>query len=226
MRALLRARLSGARQDDRGMTLVELIVAGTISVVLLALVASLFIRTVRTQQVVDDAAANANDAKLAFEDMQASIRLAVEIDVRSSADMTTVPSNGRGDVLVLKSRRNEGTVTDRGTWRCIAWYVAPDGALHRLVVAPPPASGTQPMRASQPVSWPVVASNVSAVGSLPPFHSLDPDADVAAWYPGSVSMALTFRAGEGRIPVDLRSTIAPRRQLQVDGAIPGGVSCV
>jgi type II secretory pathway pseudopilin PulG len=208
------------------MTLVELIVAGAISVMLLALVASLFIRTIQTQQVVDSAAANANEAKLAFDDMQSSVRLAVQTDVRSSTNMTAVPTGGRGDVLVVKSRRNEGAVTDRGTWRCVAWHLASDGKLHRFVVAPVPASGVAPARASAPADWPVVASGVTAGGGQPPFRALDVSPSVPAWYPGSVTLDLTFRAGEGKIPVGLQSTIAPRRQLLDAGVTPGGVPCV
>lgn len=226
LRRTVRRRLDVARRDDRGMTLVELIVSGMISVILLALVGSLFIRTVQTQISVKAAAATTNDAKLAFDEMQNSIRLAVETEVRVSTAMGTPPGDGKGDVLVLKSRRTEGAVTERATWRCVAWYLAPDKKLHRLVVAPPPASGTSPMLVSAPSTWPVVATNVTPVPSKPAFLALDPDPDVSAWYPGSVGLALTFKSSSSKIPVDLESTIAPRRQLQLNGEIPGGVRCV
>ncbi len=223
MNARVRAVLNS---DDSGLSMVELIVSSLISVILMALVASLFIRTIETQQSVDATAVTTNDAKLAFDEMQNSIRLAVETEVRVASSMSVTPTDGRGDVLVLKSRRTEGAVTDRNTWRCVAWYLAPDAKLHRLVVAPPPASGTAPMLAAAPSTWPVVATGVTAVTGRPAFLALDPSPDVSAWYPGSVGVALTFRSGSSKIPVDLESTIAPRRQLQLNGEIPGGVRCV
>jgi type II secretory pathway pseudopilin PulG len=222
----LRARAERADATDGGFTLVELLVASMISIIVLGLVGSLFLKTMETQRSVEDAADTTNDAKVVFDDLQSSVRLAVEVDVRTAAAMTTEPADGKGDVLVLKSRLNEGVVTSRTTWRCVAWYVAPDRTLHRLVVSPPPASGTEPMRASAPATWPVVARDVTVVSGQSAFTALDPNVDVEAWYPGSVSVALKFQSQASRIPVSLQSTITPRRQLQLDGEIPGGVQCV
>jgi prepilin-type N-terminal cleavage/methylation domain-containing protein len=223
---LLRARVARGREPDGGFTLVELLVASMISVIVLGLVGSLFLKTMQTQRSVEDAAGTTNNAKVVFDDLQSSVRLSGEVDVRAAADMTTTPADGKGDVLVLKSRVNEGVVTSRTTWRCVAWYIAPDRTLHKKVVSPPPASGTAPMLGAAPASWPVVARDVSAVAGQSPFTALDPNPDVAAWYPGSVTVALKFQSQSSRIPVSLQSTITPRRQLQLNGEIPGGVHCV
>lgn len=212
------------RCDERGLTLVELLVSSMISILLLALIGSLFIRTLLVQDEVQATTTTTNDAKVQFDDLQTSVRLAVETDVRSAAAMTTVPASGRGDVLVVKSRKNEGAVTAVSTWRCVGWYLASDGSLRRKSVAAQ-STGT-PATATDPSTWPVVATDVSGISGTSPFLLLDPAADVDAWYPGSVTVNLHFEADRSNTPVTLSSTIAPRRQLQLDGEVPGGVKCV
>jgi type II secretory pathway pseudopilin PulG len=211
--------------EESGMSLVELIVASAISVLLLAIIGSLFVKTMQTQVSVTDTSHTSNSAKVAFDDLQASVRLAVETDVRVPTAMGVDPSTGRGSVLVLKTRANQGAVAAVGTWRCVGWYLDPSKRLHKLV-RPAQASGTPPTAVS-PSSWPVVASGVTtkASGGLP-FLALDPDPDTEAWYPGSITVALNFQEGTSKVPVGLSSTIVPRRQLQLDGEVSGGVACV
>jgi len=220
LRSRLRRTTAG---DQSGMSLIELIVASAISVIMLAIIGSLFVRTMQTQASVTDTAYTSNNAKVVFDDLQAAVRLAVDTDVRVPTAMTVDPTDGKGTVLVVKSRANQGAVTLPTTWRCIAWYLDPSNALHKLV-KPAQATGTPPTSVN-PAAWPVVARGVKTISGSSPFVALEPDPTAEAWYPGSVSAALTFREGTSKVPVTLASTIVPRRQLQLDGEIPGGVPC-
>ncbi len=227
MSAALRARLRAALRADRpdaGLSMVELIVASMMSIVMLGIIGSLFIKTMQTQASVTDTTSTSNNAKIVFDDLQASVRLAVETDVRVSSAMSVEPTDGRGDVLVLKTRANQGEVGAVSTWRCVAWYLDGGNTLHKLV-KPAQASGTPPTSVN-PASWPVVARGVSAISGSSAFVALEPAVDAEAWYPGSVAAALTFSEGDPHVPVTLSSTIVPRRQLQLDGEIPGGMPCV
>ena len=217
------ARDASTRADDAGFTMVELIVASMISIIMLTIIGSLFLKTIQTQSAVTDTTQTSNDAKVVFDDLQAAVRLAVETDVRSSSAMGVEPLDGRGDVLILKTRATQGAVLDVATWRCVAWFLDASDQLHKRTV--PAQSSGVPATAVDPAAWPVVARGVKALGTGTPFTALEPAVDAEAWYPGSIVASLTFRDGSSRVPVDLASTIVPRRQLQLDGEVPGGVSC-
>ncbi|ASR54478.1 PilW family protein [Cellulomonas sp. CW35] len=227
MIARLRTRVRRAVREDRadaGFSMVELIVASMMSIIMLGIIGSLFIKTLQTQGAVTDTTTTSNNAKVVFDELQAAVRLAVETDVRSSTSMAVEPTDGRGDVLILKTRQNQGEVASTGTWRCVAWYLDADDQLHKIT-RPAQASGT-PATSVNPASWPIVARGVAAISGASPFVALEPAVDAEAWYPGSIQAALTFREGDSRVPVDLSSTIVPRRQLQLDGETPGGMPCV
>ena len=208
---------------DEGLSLVELLVATMLSLFLLVLIGGLFIRSMEANASVRATTAGTNAARVQFDAIQQAVRLAVETDVRTGATYTVVSGSGEGDLLVVKTRRNEGVVGAASTWRCMGWYLAADGTL-RAVSAPTPASGIA-KTATDPASWPVVAEDVDTIGSEPAFVAHDPDPDVEAWYPGSVALALRFEPQDGNAPVNVSTTVSPRRQLQLDGEIPGGVKC-
>ena len=223
----MKTRLMGERGtragDDSGLSLVELLVATMLSLFLLALIAGLFIRSMQANASVRATTAGTNAARVQFDAIQQAVRLAVETDVRAGATYTVASASGEGDLLIVKTRRNEGVVAAAATWRCMGWYLTPDGTL-RALSRPTPTSGVA-ATAGDPASWPVVAQDVTRLGSAPPFVAHDPDPDVEAWYPGSVTLALRFEPDDGNAPVNVSTTVSPRRQLQLDGEVPGGVKC-
>lgn len=215
-------RVRAARGQD-GMSLVELIISSMLTIFMLTLIGSLFMRSMDANAAVRATTVTTNEARLQFDEIQRAIRLAVETDVRVGTAPTVVPSDGRGDLLIVKSRLNEGNVTSASTWRCMGWYVDPDGNL-RGVKDKTIASGT-PATATNPATWPIITRGVTALAPSSAFLAHDPDADVEAWYPGSVGVSLLFEVADANVPVNVATTVAPRRQLQLDGEIPGGQRC-
>lgn len=215
-----RAQVPAPHDDERGLTLVELLVTMLISSFFLVLVVSLFVRTLDVQNSVLSTTSTSNDAKVAFDALESGVRRAVTTDVRLATAMSTEPGDGRGDVLIVKSRVNEGAVGSVATWRCMGWYL--DGAKNlRAITGPAVATGT-PKTHTAPSTWPVVARNVTKVGASA-FLAQDADVATEQWYPGSVVAALEFTPVRSDIPVKLTSTVVPRRQL--NGLTPGGLPC-
>lgn len=219
---MIMQRVRAARGDD-GMSLVELIVSSMLTVFMLTLIGSLFIRSMDANAAVRATTVTTNEARLQFDEIQRAIRLAVETDVRVGTAPATVPADGRGDVLIVKSRLNEGNVTDASTWRCLGWYVDAAGDL-RGVKDTTIATGV-PLTATDPTTWPVISRGVTPIDGTSAFLAHDPDVDVEAWYPGSVGVNLHFEVTDSNVPVNVTTTVAPRRQLQLDGEIPGGQRC-
>jgi len=220
----MRTRWSAGRSDDSGVTLVEMLVASMLSVFLMALVTTLFIRAMDTDKAVHATTGATNAARVQFDAMQQAVRLAVETDVRYGADYTTSSADGKGDLLIVKTRRSEGVVGAASTWRCMGWFLDASGTMHSVNVETPP-TGSTPRTATDPAGWPVAATEVQTLGSAPVFLAHDPDSEVEAWYPGSVTVAFQFDPADGTVPVNVSTTVAPRRQLQLDGETPGGAKC-
>lgn len=220
----MRRRLAAARHHDGGFTLVELIVSSAVGILLLTMVGVLLVSTLKVQRQVLATTSTTNQAKLEFSSIEAATRLAVDTNVRSAANLSVAPASGQGNVLILKSRVNQGAVTAVSTWQCIGWYLAADGTLRRAK-SQGQASGT-PATAASPSTWPVVATGVTSISGSSPFVQLEADPSVSSWYPGSIVMNLQFLSSQSKVPVRMTSTIAPRRQLQLDGETPGGVPCV
>lgn len=216
-------RLRQLLHGQAGMGLVELLVASMLSVFMLALIGTLFIRAMRVNTAVRATTTTTNQARLQFDSIQEAIRLAVETDVRVGTAPSVVPAGGAGDVLIVKSRANQGDVTAASTWRCMGWYLSPDGTL-RAISGPAVASGS-PVTGTDPSTWPVVVQGVTATPGHSAFVAQDPDVNVESWYPGSVTVSLHFESPNANVPVSVMTTVSPRRQLQLDGEIPGGVAC-
>jgi type II secretory pathway pseudopilin PulG len=219
---MIMQRVRAARGED-GMTLVELIVSSMLTVFMMTLVGTLFIRSMDANAAVRATTVTTNEARIQFDEIQRAIRLAVETDVRVGTAPAVVPADGRGDVLIVKTRLNEGDVANASTWRCMGWYVDSAGNL-RGVKDTTIATGT-PQTALDPATWPVISPGVTAIAPRSPFLAHDPDVDVEAWYPGSVGVNLRFEVTDANVPVHVETTVAPRRQLQLDGETPGGQRC-
>jgi len=215
-------RVRGSHGDDRGITLVELIVSGAITVMLLAMIATLFVRTMQVNGSVLGTATTTNDAKVQFDRLQSLVRLAVDTDVRKAPDLVNEPSGGVGDVLIIKARQNQGAVASAGTWKCVGWYLDTTGKLRSIQG---PASASTPVTRTSPSTWPVAVDGVTTHAGASTFTALESDPGTPAWYPGSVGVVMTFEEAEAHVPVKLAATIAPRRQLQLDGEVSGGSSC-
>lgn len=117
-------------EDDRGVTLVELLVYSVLLSVVLVIAGSILIRALATQRDVR-AMAQASD------DGQVAVRL-FERAVRSAAEVS-IPAAHGGNLIVVKTRVDE-VGADPDSWICRAWHY--DAASDELRTVFGPATGT------------------------------------------------------------------------------------
>lgn len=86
----LRRAFTRLRRDERGLTLIELIVASAMSVVLMAGVSSMLISTMKTQPKVSERAQDVSSARWVLERLTREIRNGVRIDVATPSTVSFV----------------------------------------------------------------------------------------------------------------------------------------
>lgn len=149
------------REDDRGITLVELMVYIFLGVIVSTIVAGMLINALRVQVQVLDASTSAD----------ASTTLADSLGrgVRNSSDLAqSTPAPGG---TLIRSRSLDSTpatstsLDDR--WVCLAWYAVEDRIYSRVSTAaiPDPTSTT-------PAGWTLIASDVEAVDPTTPIFAV------------------------------------------------------
>jgi len=97
-------------KENRGFTLVELLVAMTLFIVLIGIATGGFIRVLRTQRAIPELMAVNDNAVLTLEQMAREIRTSYNFNKISETELQFVNSHN----LVVFYRLNEGTI-ERGT---------------------------------------------------------------------------------------------------------------
>lgn len=126
------------RKDETGMTLVEVIVYSSLTVVTLSALGGMFAAGLRAQAAARELDAAAGAAHVAVNSLQAGVRNASNV----------LASGG-----LLKARVASGT----GGWQCAAWALTADG---ELVYTASPA----PITSTDYSSWTVLATGAAADG--------------------------------------------------------------
>lgn len=123
--------------DDDGMSLVELIIYGAVTAVLLSVLATLFASSLSAEAQTRDRDTATGRSQAVMSSLQSSIRNASDMRVDGNVLRAVVATGASG-------------------WACEAWAVAGERLLHRTSSAPislPDASGT---------GWATLADGVSA----------------------------------------------------------------
>lgn len=101
------------RRDETGLTLIELLVVSLLLALVLGIIASIYLSTVRTQSNVGDVTRAATDAQSAVGAIDRAVRTSTEVHVK-----------GPGDRMAIARVPGSGTTV---TWTCRAWYFDPTG---------------------------------------------------------------------------------------------------
>jgi prepilin-type N-terminal cleavage/methylation domain-containing protein len=156
MIARLRARL----RDDRGFSLIEMLVSSALFAMIVGGIIGVILVTVNAQRTVSIVSESTTEAQLVANEIDARIRNSSEFQVTTSGTTQLVVARVAGSGATL-------------TWRCYAWYYsATDGGVIRMTTTTPgteismvPRSGTTVFSAVD--NQLSVAFNATADDSLP-----------------------------------------------------------
>lgn len=171
--------------DDRGITLVELLVYMVLSGLVLSILGGLLINSIRTQATIRSASEANTSGQLVLRTIESGIRNASAVRV-----------SGAGTLLVIRTA--EGT----DDWICRAWWYDPadDGAVYMKQGANATALGI----AAAPSGWTMLAeqAGVGLASLFSPESTSGPSTT-------AVSVELNLLAKDSA-NVALKRTIAPR----------------
>lgn len=201
MRTLL-AILLRHRGVDRGVSLVELLVASAILAIVVPIGGGILHSAVVSQRDVD-AVTKANTASQA-------VAASVEAGVRNAAALRLTAAGADGADELLVARIRTGVAADSDSWVCQGWfYSSVDDVLYTRRI--PATSATTPIVA--PTSTTVAAWTPLAAAVTPPgsgrLFALSGDLR-------RVDLAVVVSAGERR-PAALSTSVVRRPQAQIKG---------
>ena len=147
--------MSDERRDDRGFTLVELMIAAILIGLVLALVGGVLIQGLRIQGTIQTSTTAATTSQLASESLSRGIHNALRLQVSTPAP---------GISLVRAVTRSDDSTEPAGTLACQAWVVV--GGEFRTTRST--AAITAPTSAAAVANWTLLASGVTPVNSTTP----------------------------------------------------------
>lgn len=193
------------RDDESGMTLVELIVYMMLMTLVIVIVGSVFISGNRVQKDATSMADASNNAQLAAATLEGPLR---------NAEKLQVPSSFGGDLLVAKTRVGEDN-DDPASWRCVAFfYDRSTGAIYSTSSPVTGAVKTAGLTTGFSLSgWRLLVDDVAQRGSTPVFKTTGVG--------GGTTFTFDVTTTRDKAPVTIESSVIPRTQ----GAGIGVESC-
>ncbi len=134
-------------QDDRGFSLVELLIASALFGVVITIVASVVISSINADRAVRDVTSSTTDGQLAAN--------VIEQTVRNSTAVQVVPISGTQSVTV-RLRTTAG-----GTARCHAFFY--DATLRQILQRSSTTAITAPTPGAAGSEWTVVSTDIQPV---------------------------------------------------------------
>lgn len=185
--------LTRARDDD-GITLVELLIYTFLAVIVLTIVGSILINSLRAESQVRDAAQSTSTAQLIAESLGRGVRNASAVELSAPT----------ADSLLLRTRSIDASAS--GSWYCHAWIWS-GGELRTTRSST--AINAAPDSAAL-AGWTLLATDVEQVGGAPLF-SLGADQR-------SVDVRLTVGVGDG-VPVLIDSVMVAQQPIPATGKV-------
>ena len=150
MIASIRARL---RHDDRGITLIELMVYSALSVVVISLAGALVANSARVNTTVQTTAQTTGVGQVIARSLSTGVL---------NADWASTPTTGTTQFFTVHTAGRGATVT----WSCQAWYFTSSngGAMYTTT-----SSSAITAPTGTPTGWILLGTGISAVGSTPVF---------------------------------------------------------
>ena len=189
-------------RDDRGLTLIELLIYTGLMVVVITIVGAILGSALRGQRDVAASAQGNNAGQLVSQSFATGIRSATEITVTTISPTT--------QLLVVRTPGTAATAVPS----CRAWYVTTEGG--GAVYTTSSTSAIPTPSAAQLATWTLLAKgiqNSTRVGA--PAALLTPDATPAR----SVSFEFTMANGVAGEPILITSSASTRQ------TITGSTSC-
>lgn len=182
-----------SRSDERGITLVELLVYMLLAVVVLTIVGAVLINSFRAENQVRDAAQSNSTAQLVAESLGQGIRNASAVEI-------STPAVGS---ILLRTRSIDRS--EAGGWFCYAWLLSGGELRTERSVGAIPAPD-----AATAATWTLLATDVEAVGATPLLALGANDR--------SVDVTLTVGVGEG-VPVLLDTVMVAQQPIPATGKV-------
>ncbi|WP_210479831.1 PilW family protein [Naasia sp. SYSU D00948] len=150
--------MSGAAADDRGLTLIELIVTVALLALVLAGVSGVFIAGIGAQRDVSSTTSASAQAQV--------VTRSIVQGIRNSSWFTAESATAAGQLVRARVAAVDATGT--ATWRCVAWFwSAGDSALYTDSSTAGPVAAPA---AADPAGWTLLADDVRLpAGTSAPF---------------------------------------------------------
>lgn len=202
----MNARLRALRQDDSGLTLVELLVYMLLLGIVMTMIMTLTITTLNKQREVTVISQATDSAQTVVNELDLLV---------SNASSFTVRSIGGDTVVLTQTRSTKDGTGEFGVTRCAAMYYAAD--TRRVYVArrfadPVGAAGTPVPLTSRPTfgaGWALLASGVSPAAPATTVFSYGTTA-LGAPDQSKLVTALALDTTTGKPPVSLTTTTGTR----------------
>ena len=144
------------RADDRGLTLVELVVAASLLSLVLVVVGGMFVSLVNAERTVTPQSQGTTAAQLAATSIGSAIRNSSEFRI------TDV---GTDQLLVARVAGNDDAIV----WSCRAWYYSSAGAGEIRTTTAPDGTVVLAPSTSQLATWTQLIEGVASPAGLPVF---------------------------------------------------------
>jgi prepilin-type N-terminal cleavage/methylation domain-containing protein len=177
----MNARLRALLRDDRGFSLVEMLVSSALFAMIVSGIIGVILVTTNAQRTVSIVSASTTDAQLVATEIDSRIRNSSEFQVTTS---------GTTQLVVARVAGSDATLT----WRCYGWYYsASDGGVIRMTSTAPGTKITMPT-ATQAASWTLLLAGVVPRTGSTVFSSVDNQLSVAfnATADDSLPVAIDF----------------------------------
>lgn len=189
----MRLSMMDPGRDNRGFTLVELLIYIFLAVVVFSIVAGMFINSLRVENTVRTAAESASNMQLASQSLGRGVRNASAIQVSAPA----------ADSLLVRTRSLDST--SAGNWICQAWYIG-EGTIRTTTST---TAITTPDAASV-ATWTLLVSGVSELSATTPIAALVDDR--------SLSVDFAVDNGDGA-PLLLSTTLVSLQPIPTTGKV-------
>lgn len=154
------ARFRAVLRDDRGFTLVEMLVSSALFAMIMTGIIGVLIVTTQAQRTVSIVSTSTTDAQLVANELDQRIRNSSEFQVTTS---------GTTQLLVARVAGSDATLA----WRCYGWYYsAGNGGVIRMTSTAPGTKITMPT-ATQAASWTLLLEGVVPRSGTTIFSTVD-----------------------------------------------------
>ncbi|WP_168626189.1 MULTISPECIES: type II secretion system protein J [unclassified Cryobacterium] len=152
-------------RDERGITLVELIIYAMLSVLILSIVGGMLVNSLTAERIVRDSSQASNTGQLVAQSVTRGVRMASKLEVS-----TPTP-----DSVVMRALIVDDALASPATAHCEAWYFG-NGELR---TTRSPSAIPIPGSHADAEGWTLLATGVAEVGARPAFSVTGLSANLA-----------------------------------------------